>query len=215
MADGYGEIEELENKQNTMLDEQSKLQEQIIDTQTKQSVTRLEKDKEEQEKEAIKEASGLYTDYKKQSQQFGVNQEQLIAQGLGNSGYSESSQVSLYNNYQKNVTNVMNTNAKLKADFDLSIEEAYQNADIQKANKAINILEQKSNNLLNIYQLRKEQEKFLYQKERDKVADDQWERSFALQQQNFALQQQQAQQSQSNWEREYALSLQNSNRRYS
>lgn len=215
MADGYEDIEELEDKQNSMLDEQSKLQEQIIDTQTQQSVTRLEKDKEEQEKEAIKEASGLYTDYKKQSQQFGANQEQLIAQGLGKSGYSESAQVSLYNNYQKNVTNVMNTNAKLKADFDLKTEEAYQNADIQKVQNAMSILEQKSNNLLNMYQLRKEQEKFLYQKERDKIADDQWERSFVLQQQNFALQQQQAQQSQSNWEREYALSLQNSNRRYS
>lgn len=208
MSDGYEEIEELESKQNTMLDEQSKLQEQIIDTQTKQSVTRLEKDKEEQEKDAIKQASGLYTDYKKQSQQFGVNQEQLIAQGLGNSGYSESSRVSLFNNYQKNITNVMNTNAKLKADFDLSIEETYQNADLQKAQNAMSILEQKSNNLLTIYQLRKEQEKFLYQKERDRIADQQWGR-------NFELQQQQAQQSQSNWEHEYALSLQKLNRRSS
>lgn len=208
MSTEYEDIEQLENKQNAMLDEQSKLQEQVIDTQTKQSVTRLEKDKEEQEKDAIKQASGLYTDYKKQSQQFGVNQEQLIAQGLGNSGYSESSKVSLFNNYQRNVTNVMNTNAKLKADFDLSIEEAYQNADIQKAQNAMSILEQKSNNLLNIYQLRKEQEKFLYQKERDRVADQQWERT-------FALQQQQAGQSQANWEREYALSLQNLNRRSS
>lgn len=212
MTDGYEEIDELENRQNTMLDEQSKLQDQIIDTQTQQSVTRLEKDKENQEKEAIKQASGLYTDYKKQSQQFGVNQEQLIAQGLGNSGYAESLRVSLFNNYQKNVTNVMNTNAKLKAEFDLSIEETYKNADLQKAENAMSILEQKSNNLLNIYQLRKEQEKFLYQKERDKVADEQWERSFALQLQNFALQQQQAQQSQSNWEHEYALSLQKLNR---
>lgn len=208
MADGYEEIEELENKQNNMLDEQSKLQEQIIDSQTKQSVTRLEKNKDEQEKESIKQASGLYTDYKKQSQQFGTNQEQLVAQGLGNSGYSESAKVSLFNSYQKNVTDVMNTNAKLKADFDLSIEEAYQNADIQKAQNAISILEQKSNNLLNIYQLRKEQEKFLYQKERDKIADEQWERT-------FALQRQQAGQSQANWEKEYALSVQNLNRRSS
>lgn len=189
----YSDIEQLENKQNSMLDEQQKLNNQIVDTSLNQSITRLEKQKADQEKEATKQASGLYTNYKKQSQQFGANQEQLIAQGLGKSGYAESSKVSMYNQYQSNVTEVMTKNSELKAEIDLQMNEAYQNADIQKAQNAVEMYTQKINLLMQNYSLR-------YQKYRDAVADEQWERS-------FALQQQQVNQSQANWEKEYALSL--------
>lgn len=194
----YSDIDRLEEKQNSMLDEQQKLNDKIVDTSLQQTTTRLEKQKEEQEKEAKKEASGLYTNYKKQSQQFGVNQEQLVARGLGNTGYAESSKVSLYNQYQSNVTEVMNKNNELKAEIDLQMNEAYQNADIQKAQNAVQMFEQKINLLLQNYSLR-------YQKYRDAVADEQWEKS-------YQLQVQQMQQSQSNWEKEYALSLAQSSR---
>ena len=194
----YSDIDRLEEKQNSMLDEQQKLNDKIVDTSLQQTTTRKEKQKEEQEKEAKKEASGLYTNYKKQSQQFGVNQEQLVAQGLGNTGYAESSKVSLYNQYQSNVTEVMNKNNELKAEIDLQMNEAYQNADIQKAQNAVQMFEQKINLLLQNYSLR-------YQKYRDAVADEQWEKS-------YQLQVQQMQQSQSNWEKEYALSLAQSSR---
>ena len=50
------------------------------------------------------------------------------------------------------------------------------------------------------YDLKQDRVKFDYQKERDRIADEHWERE-------FAFQQQQANQSQSNWERQYALSL--------
>lgn len=194
----YSDIDALENKQNSMLDEQQKLNNQIVDTSLNQSITRLEKQKADQEKEATKQASGLYTNYKKQSQQFGANQEQLVAQGLGKSGYAESSKVSMYNQYQSNVTEVMTKNNELKAEIDLQMNEAYQNADIQKAQNAAEMYTQKINLLMQNYSLR-------YQKYRDAVADEQWEKS-------FTLQQQQVNQSQSNWEKEYALSLAQSSR---
>ncbi len=194
----YSDIDALENKQNSMLDEQQKLNNQIVDTSLNQTVARLEKQKADQEKEATKQASGLYTNYKKQTQQFGANQEQLVSQGLGKSGYAESSKVSMYNQYQSNVTEVMTKNSELKAEIDLQMNEAYQNADIQKAQNAVDMYAQKLNLLMQNYSLR-------YQKYRDAVADEQWEKS-------FALQQQQANQSQSNWEKEYALSLAQSSR---
>lgn len=194
----YSDIDALENKQNSMLDEQQKLNNQIVDTSLNQSITRLEKQKADQEKEATKQASGLYTNYKKQSQQFGVNQEQLVAQGLGKSGYAESSKVSMYNQYQANVTEIMTKNSELKAEVDLQMNEAYQNADIQKAQNTFDMYTQKLNLLMQNYSLR-------YQKYRDAVADEQWEKS-------FALQQQQVNQSQANWEKEYALSLAQSSR---
>ena len=192
------EIDNMMDEQNQMLEHQKNLQNKIVDTQTKQQVDRLNYNKEEQQKEAEKEASALYTNYKKQSQQYGVNQEQLVAQGLANSGYAESTKTALYNEYQSNVTEVMNTNSKLKAEFDMSINEAYQNADVQKAQNELSLFSQKSNLLLQEYTLK-------YQKYRDDVADEQFERQMALQERN-------EEQSQKNWEKEYALSLEKSRR---
>lgn len=199
----YSDIDNMMNEQDKMLDEQQKLQEQIVDTSTEQTVNRLNKQKEEQQKEAEKEASGLYTNYKKQSSQYGVNQEQLVAQGLGNSGYAESSRVDLYNTYQKNVTNVMNTNNKLKAEIDLNINEAYQNADIQKAQNQLALYQQKADLLMNEYSLR-------YQKYRDAVGDEQWEKQYALQREQFEYQKSRDAVSDSQWEKQYQLSLQRS-----
>ena len=197
----YSDVENLMTNQNQLLDDQQKLQDKIVDTSTKQTVTRLEKQKDDQQEEAQKEASGLYTNYKKQSAQYGANQEQLVEKGLGNSGYAESSQVNLYNAYQKNVTEVMNNNNKIKADIDLSITEAYQNADIQKAQNAITLYRQKAELLLNEYNLR-------YQKYRDAVGDEQWEKTYALQREQFEYQKQRDQVSDGQWEKQYALSLQ-------
>lgn len=199
----YSDVDSLMTNQNQLLDDQKRLQDQIVDKSTEQSVNRLNKQKNDLQEEAEKQASGLYTDYKKQSQQYGANQEQLVAQGLNNSGYAESSQVNLYNAYQKSVTDVMNTNKKLKAEVDLSINEAYQNADIQKAQNQLAIYQQKSQLLMNEYNLR-------YQKYRDAVGDEQWEKQFAFQREQFEYQKQRDAVSDSQWEKQYALSLQSS-----
>lgn len=199
----YSDVDNLMTNQNQLLDDQKKLQDQIVDKSTEMSVNRLEKQKNDLQDESEKQASGLYTDYKKQSQQFGANQEQLVAQGLNNSGYSESSQVNLYNAYQKSVTDVMNTNKKLKAEVDLSINEAYQNADIQRAQNQLTIYQQKSQLLMNEYNLR-------YQKYRDAVGDEQWEKQFAFQREQFEYQKSRDAVADSQWEKQYALSLQSS-----
>lgn len=194
----YSDIDKLETEQNRLLEEQKQTNNDIADKQAQQQVTRVEKQKKDQNEEAIKEASGLYKSYKKQDQQYGVNQEQLVAQGLGKSGYAESSKVALYNQYQANVTEVMNTNNKLQEEYNLQMNEIYQNADIQKAQNLSEFYATKINLLLQNYQLR-------YQKYRDAVSDAQWERSIGLQEQQSA-------QSQANWEKEYALSLEKSRR---
>ena len=202
----YSDVENLMTQQNQLLDDQQKLQDQIVDTSTEQSVNRLNKQKQDQQEEATKEASGLYTNYKKQSSQFGTNQEQLVAQGLGNSGYAESSRVDMYNTYQRNVTNVMNTNNKLKAEIDLSINEAYQNADIQKAQNQLALYQQKAELMMSEYSLR-------YQKFRDAVGDEQWEKQYALQREQFEYQKQRDTVSDSQWEKQYQLSLKSSRQR--
>jgi DNA (cytosine-5)-methyltransferase 1 len=150
-------------------------------------------------REATKQGKALYTDYRKQSNPYGATAEQLASQGLNKSGYAETSQVNLYNEYQRNVTTLMTETTRLKAEADFQMNQAFLDADIQKAQNALAIYQQQAQLAITNYNLR-------YQKHRDDVADRQWEKS-------YQLQQQQAQQSQANWEREYQLSLENARRR--
>ena len=189
----YEEIDNLMDKQNTLLEQQKIEQNKIIDTGLEKVQNEVNRQKEDYDREATKNAKALYSDYRKQSNPYGATAENLASQGLNKSGYAESSQVNLYNNYQKNVTTLITETNKLKADADFQMNQAFLDADIQKAQNALAIYQQQAQLALTEYNLR-------YQKYRDDVSDSQWERS-------YQLQQQQAQQSQANWEREYQLSL--------
>lgn len=195
MATGYEDLDNMMNEQRNNLSEQEKLQSQIVDKGLEKVQNETNRQKEELDREATKTAKSLYTDYKKQSNPYSANAEQLASSGLANSGYAESSQVNLYNTYQKNVTEVINNTTRLKAEADFNMNQAYLDADIQKAQNALSIYQQKAELAMQEYQLK-------YQRDRDKITDEQWERQFAFQQQQANL-------SQSNWEREYQLSLQN------
>lgn len=198
MAGTYEDIDNLMTQQNQNLEQQQQVQSQIIDTGLEKTKNEVNRQKEEYDREATKNAKALYTDYRKQSNPYSATAENLASQGLNKSGYAESSQVNLYNNYQKNVTNLIAETNKLKADADFQMNQAYLDADIQKAKNALAIYQQKAELALTEYNLR-------YQKHRDDIADAQWEKS-------YQLQVQQAQQSQSNWEREYQLSLEKARR---
>lgn len=75
-------------------------QAQIQQQKTDFAIEQIEQQKEQTTKEYKKEQSGAYVDWQKQSNAYGVNAEQMASAGLMNSGYSESSQVSMYNTYQ-------------------------------------------------------------------------------------------------------------------
>lgn len=80
-------------------DKQSQLQQE----QTDFTIQQIEQQKEQAHKDYIKEQSGAYTDWQKQSDQYGVNAEQMASAGMTNTGYSESSQVAMYTAYQNRV----------------------------------------------------------------------------------------------------------------
>ena len=67
------------------------------------AIEQIEQQKEQAEKDYKKEQSGAYVDYQKESNRYGANAEQMASQGFGNTGYSESSQVNLFNTYQQRV----------------------------------------------------------------------------------------------------------------
>ena len=212
MATGYEDIDNLMTEQNQYLEQEKQLNNQIIDTGLQKTQNEVNWQKQDYDEEAQKNAKALYADYKKQSSPYGANSEQMAANGLNNSGYAESSQVSLYNNYQKNVTELINNTAKLKAEADRTMTQAYLDADIQKAQNTLSTYEQKAQLALTEYE-------YKYQRDRDAVSDSQWQQQFDLSNKQFKWQQNTWQQefeyqkqrdaiADSQWERQYQLSLQ-------
>ena len=195
MATGYEDIDKLTQQQGTMLDESLKQQQDIVNKQTQMNIDTIEKNKAEVDQQADKVNQGLYTEYKKATNPYGVNAEQLYTKGLGNSGYAETTQTNLYNTYQKNVTDTVNNAQKLKADFDFQISQARQNGDITLAQNALQIYMQKMQLLTQEYELRNNREQYLYQKEQDALAQSNWEKEYAYQQERDAVSDNQWQQS--------------------
>lgn len=92
--------------------------------QTDFAIEKIEQQKEQAEKDYIKEQSGAYVDWQKESNRYGANNEQLASQGLTNTGYSESSQVSLYNTYQNRVMAARDSYNRAVLDYDNAIKDA-------------------------------------------------------------------------------------------
>ena len=188
-------------------------QAEIQQQKTDQAIAEINQNKEKTERDYLKEQKGAYVDYANQTAQYGVNAEQMAAQGLTGSGYQESSRVSMYNTYQNRVATarqsfndaivqydnqiaqaqIANSSAlaeiaynALQTQLQLSLEGLqYENELLQQlTNNKLNIntsydsmWQSMYNTLLNEAQFNEE---MAYQKERDAVADAQWEREFAL-----------------------------------
>lgn len=180
MATGYEAIDELQNQTNQMYNQQQDQQNKIIDIGTQQAVDELERNKQKTDQELLKTNRALYTDYQKQINPYGVNAESLAEQGLANSGLAETTKANYYNTYQTARTEATNNANTIKADFDADIVKARQNGDIQKAQSALELYKQKIADLSNFYNLRFNVDQFNYQKQRDTVADSQWQKEYDL-----------------------------------
>lgn len=101
-------------------DKQSQLQQE----QTDFAIEKIEQEKAQAKKDYTKEQSGAYVDWQKQSNQYGANAEQIAASGMTNTGYSESSQVSMYNTYQNRVAVARDAMARADLNFANGIKEA-------------------------------------------------------------------------------------------
>lgn len=178
----YGDIDKLISNQNELLNKSLEEQNKIVDTSTQMNIQQLEKNKADVDKEAEKTNRGIYQEYRKAQDPYGYNAEALAGQGLGNSGYAETTRANLYNTYQNNITNTMNNAKNLKADFDMQISQAMQNGDLVKAQNAYELYNQRMQLLAQEYELRNNREQYLYQKEQNALAQSNWEKEFAYQQ---------------------------------
>lgn len=101
-------------------DKQSQLQQEKTDF----AIDKIEQEKQQANKDYLKEQSGAYVDWQKQSNEYGVNAEKTAAAGLANTGYSESSQVSMYNTYQNRVVAARESFNKAVLNYNNAITEA-------------------------------------------------------------------------------------------
>ncbi|MCQ2087647.1 MAG: hypothetical protein MJZ37_06225 [Bacilli bacterium] len=102
----------------------STTQQQIQQQNTDLQIEQINQQKDQAAKDYTKEQAGSYVDWQKQSNNYGAKAEQMAAQGLAGSGYSESSQVSMYNQYQSRITSAREVYNKAVLNYDNSIKEA-------------------------------------------------------------------------------------------
>lgn len=132
------QFDKLSENAQAWADQQTQLQQE----QTDHTIDKIEQQKEKAQKDYIKEQSGAYVDWQKASNQYGVNAEQMAAAGLKNTGYSESSQVSMYNAYQNRVAVARESYQSAILNYDNAIKDAQLQNNSILAEIAYNALQQ-------------------------------------------------------------------------
>lgn len=112
--------EDQKNAAKDYAEEQAKIQQANTDF----AIDTINQQKDQAEKDYTREQKASYVDWQKQSNQYGANAEQMAASGLTNTGFSESSQVSMYNQYQGRVATARESFNKAVLSYDNAIKEA-------------------------------------------------------------------------------------------
>lgn len=99
-------------------------QTQLQQDQTNLAIEEIEQQKSQAQKDYAKEQSGAYVDWQKQSNQYGAEAEKMAASGLAGTGFSESSQVSMYNTYQNRVATAREVYNQAVMNYNLAIKDA-------------------------------------------------------------------------------------------
>lgn len=112
------------NKQIDAVENWGDKQAQLQQEQSDFTIEKIEQQKEQAHKDYLKEQSGAYVDWQKQSNQYGVNAEKQAENGLAFTGYSESSQVAMYNQYQNRVAMARESLNKAFLEYDNMMKDA-------------------------------------------------------------------------------------------
>ena len=170
------------NQQNEWLNESEKIQNEQIDANTKQTLNEIEQQRKYTQQDFNKEARGAYQDYKNLVNPYGVQAENIYSNGLGNSGYSETSKLNAYNTYQNRYATARESTDRLMEDFNNQMTQAQLEGNRELAQVALNKLQTQMDNLWN--QLNFDSsltqnkanynqwlEQFNYQKQQDEIAN--------------------------------------------
>lgn len=118
--DSNAYYDNLINAQQDYANTQTKLQQE----QTDFALQQIEQQKAQATKDYEKEQKGAYVDYQKQTNRYGANAEIMATSGLANTGYSESSRVSMFNTYQNRVATARESYNNIIRDYDNDMTQA-------------------------------------------------------------------------------------------
>ena len=129
------------DKQQQQLKDYEAAQKDLLQEQTDFAIKQINQQQAQAEKDYTKEQQAAYGDYKRQTDPYGANAEQMAAMGLSRSGYNESSKVAMYTAYQNRVAAARASIEQAKLTFDNAIREAKLTNDINLAKIAQETLE--------------------------------------------------------------------------
>lgn len=181
-ADAYNtKVQEVLDGYNEFVEQQK----QLANDQTDLTISQIEQQKEQAEKDTLEEQSAAYVDYQKQTAKHGVNAEQMAGAGMTGSGYSESSKVAMYTAYQNRVATARaslqealvsynNAIAEAKLTNSATLAEIAYNAYQQQVALALEAFQYNNSLLLSIAQLEEDQRQYneSMQLARDELAED-------------------------------------------
>ena len=228
-------LNEVNNTYNSMIDQSDQFYQSQIDAakdyantqqnlqneQTQLAIDEINQQKDKANKDYLKEQRGAYSDWQKESNRYGVNAEQQAANGMRNTGYSESSQVSLYNTYQNRVATARESYNLAIQNYDNGIKEARLANNSKLAEIAyqalqtelelsLNGFQYKNQLLTNQINMQNDINNQYYTRWQNVLSQMNTENALAEQirqyNTNMKFQKAQAKQAQKNWEKEYALS---------
>lgn len=206
--------------------------------QTDLAIEQINQQKDQANKDYTREQKGAYTDFQKQTNAYGANAEQMAASGLTNSGYSETSRVSMYNTYQNRYAMAKDSYNRALLNYDNGIKEARLSNSSKLAEIAYQSLQtqlqlslegfQYKNNLLlqqadainkvNDTYYNRYQNVLQQINQENALAEQirQYNEKMAEEKRQYnetmAFQKDQAKQEQKNWEKQYALSKSSASR---
>lgn len=108
------------------LDQNAQEQKALAQEGTDLALKQVEQEKEWARQDYEREQRGAYADYQKQANTYGVNNENLAASGLLNTGYSESSRIAMWNSYQNRYAVARQTFERGQQQYNQSMAEIKQ-----------------------------------------------------------------------------------------
>ena len=118
------DVDDFVNSQTEAIKNNAQTQIENQNAATDLAIEKIDQEKNEAEKSYQREQAGAYVDWQKQSNEYGVSAEQMAATGMTRTGYSESSKVAMYNQYQNRVAIAREVFNKAVLSYDNAIKEA-------------------------------------------------------------------------------------------
>jgi len=199
------------NLKNDLINQYETTQNDILDKQLKFNEEQIEKQKQEAQKNKETEERKARNDYMNYINPYGYQNENLVQNGLLNSGVYTKENLGAYTTYQNRLSSANKVLQSAFVDYDNQINEARANNDVQKAQNALAKLQQQISFADSFYS--NKSNLTINQLQNNQNLDDSYYNRYQTEYTNIQNEKAAAQE-QANWEKEYALSQAAANAKY-